>query len=210
MIKSVIFDMDGTLLDSSFAMTQTVNQIRDTLGLKPISQEFLEFHINQPDIDLPMTFYGLKEYTPEYRALFKDIYMQNSTRYVKPYEGVFELLHYLKDHDIFMSIATNASDFFANHMLEDCHMLDFFDLVIGANNVPNKKPEPDMVHLILDQSNTHKDASILIGDSIKDEWAAKHSNVPFIFADWGYGTSNTATMKIETISKLSDYFKEVL
>jgi len=202
--------MDGTLLDSSFAMTYTVNHIRESLGLEPISQEYLEFHINQPDIDLPMKFYGVKKYKASHQELFRKHYMQSSSLYVKPYLGVHELLQFLKERNIVLSIATNASDFFAKHMLKNCKLLDFFDFIIGANHVTNRKPDPAMLNLIAKSSaiNTHQ--SIVVGDSIKDELAAKNAGMGFLFADWGYGTSDTAKIKIQNIDKLSDYFKTIL
>ncbi|MDX1808803.1 MAG: HAD family hydrolase [Sulfurospirillaceae bacterium] len=210
MIRSIIFDMDGTLLDSSFAMTCTVNHIRESLGLEPISKEYLEFHINQPDIDLPMKFYGVKEYTQAHHELFRKHYIQNSNLYVQPYVGARELLQFLKNKNITLSIATNASDFFAKHMLANCDMLDYFDFIVGANNVKNRKPEPDMFHHIIENSSIDTKQSIVIGDSIKDELAAKNADIEFLFADWGYGTSDTAKIKIQNIDKLRDYLQDIL
>lgn len=210
MIKSIIFDMDGTLLDSSFAMTCTVNHIRKSLGLEPISKEYLEFHINQPDSDLPMKFYGVKEYSASHHELFRKHYMESSNLYVKPYVGALELLQFLKDKNLTLSIATNASDFFAKHMLENCKLLDYFDFIIGANNVPKRKPDPAMLHHIVKSSSIDTHQSIVVGDSIKDELAALNAGMDFLFANWGYGKSDTAKIKIQNISNLHEYFKEIL
>ncbi len=125
MIKSVIFDMDGTLLDSSGAMTYSVNYVREFMGLNHIDKAYVEHQLNQPDGNLPMLLYGTKEYTKEQQTLFRKHYLDNSPSFVKPYDGVPLLLEYLKSRDISLGIATNAPDFFAKHMLSACGLGDF-------------------------------------------------------------------------------------
>ncbi|MCF6174122.1 MAG: HAD family hydrolase [Campylobacteraceae bacterium] len=204
-IKSIIFDMDGTLLDSSYALTCSINFVRKSLGLKPLKKETLEYYINEPDQDLSMIFYGTHEYLDEHREMFKKHYLKTANLYVKPYDGAYDLLEFLKLKKIDLSIATNASDYFAKSMLKHAKMLDYFTLIIGSNNVKNSKPNPDMIDLICGKLNKSKNQTILIGDSIKDELAAKNSNVGFVFANWGYGRSNNSK-KFDNIFQLIDYF----
>ena len=210
MIKSVIFDMDGTLLDSSKAMTYSVNYVRDIMGLGQIDKEFIENQLNQPDGDLPMLLYGTKEYTKEQQSLFRNHYLENSPKFILPYAGVLELLKYLKSEKISLSIATNAPDIFAKHMLSSCKLDGFFDCIVGANNVEKTKPDPQMLQMICDKLSVSIEHSAFVGDSIKDEWAAKNANMPFIFADWGYGSSTSATNRQENVYKLHSYFMKDL
>jgi len=142
MKKSIIFDMDGTLLDSSLAMTISVNHVRKSFGLNPIEKEYLEFHINQPGVDLPMKLYEVPHYTQEHRNRFAKHYLANANLHVKPYDGAYELLEALHVKGMTLSIATNATDFFARNMLEGQGMLKFFSHIIGANNVKKSKPNP--------------------------------------------------------------------
>ncbi len=209
MIKSVIFDMDGTLLDSSYAMTCSVNFVRNSMGLEPIEKEYLEYHINQPDLNLPMHLYGTKQYSPAQQKLFREHYLENSTLHVKPYDGALELLKYLKSKGTYQSIATNAPDIFAKHMLKNCKLADFFAFIVGANNVEKSKPNPQMLNLICEKTSTIAEQTIFIGDSIKDEMAAKNANMKFIFADWGYGQS-VSENKIKSVKKLQDYLENIL
>ncbi len=204
-IKSIIFDMDGTLLDSSYAMVQSVNYVRDSLGLPPLEKAFLEYHINQPDQDLPMLFYGTPQYVPEHRELFKTHYLENANLHVKVYDGVFETLDILKEKGIILSVATNASDFFAYNMLEHQKILHFFDFVVGANCVKSPKPEPDMLHLIFDKSQISFEHSLLVGDSIKDELAAKNAGIDFLFANWGYGEKKSKEKTINSLREIIQF-----
>ncbi len=209
LIKSIIFDMDGTLLDSSYALTCSVNFVRESIGLEPLEKETLEYYINRPNQDMPMIFYGTREYLREHIEMFRTHYMQNANLYVKPYNRVYELLDFLKSQDMMMSIATNASDYFAKNMLKYAKMLDYFSHIIGANNVENSKPNPDMINLICKKTDKSKKNTILIGDSIKDEQAAKNANIDFLFANWGYG-EGSGEKKFDDIIELISYLKRII
>jgi len=198
---SIIFDMDGTLIDSSAAMTHSVNYVRNTLGLSPIAKEFLEYHINQPDQHLPKIFYNTDEYDPAHRALFKDHYMHFSPSMIALYPDVREMLHQLSQK-AYLAIATNASDFFARHMLEQMGIIEHFSAIVGANNVAEPKPSPLMVYHLMDTLGSEPSKTILVGDSIKDELAASNAGINFIFAGWGYGTSETASLRAHNIHEL--------
>ncbi len=197
--------MDGTLLDSSLAMTISVNHVRDSYGLKPIKKEYLEFIINAPCVDLPMKLYDIKEYTGEHKDRFAKHYLANANLHVKPYDGAYELLESLHVEGYKLSIATNASDFFARNMLEGQDMLKFFSHIVGANNVEKNKPDPDMLQHISELSKIPLENSLLVGDSIKDEGAAKSANIDFLFASWGYGKSSDFTESFKNMAELNEY-----
>lgn len=201
----IIFDMDGTLIDSSFAMTCSVNHVREHLGLSPMVKEDLEYYINQPDQDLPKIFYNTQEYDPTHRSLFRDHYLKTSSQHIVLYPDVKEMLHFMSTRAK-LCVATNASDFFARHMLEHLNIIDFFDGVVGANNVPSPKPHPMMLELLMENTHSVKERTIMVGDSIKDEQAAENADIPFIFANWGYGKSETASMKAHNVHELIALF----
>lgn len=210
-IESIIFDMDGTILDSSFAMTNSVNHVRGLLGLEPIQKEFLEYHINAPDQNMPFIFYGTHEYQEEHRNAFKEHYLANANTHVKPYPGAIELLKALHVRDIHLSVATNASDFFAYNMLEAQDMLKYFRYIVGANNVEKSKPDPHMIEYIINKSRAPKERTLLVGDSIKDELAAKNAGVRFVFASWGYGElQDKSSMMCEDLTGLQKHLEKFL
>jgi phosphoglycolate phosphatase len=209
-IKSIIFDMDGTLLDSSFALTCSVNHVRESLGLAPVEKEMLEFYINEPNQDLPKIFYNTDGYNPAHKALFTEHYLANANLHVKPYEGAYELLEFLHVRGVTLSIATNAADIFARNMLQAQGMLDFFSFIVGANNVERSKPHPDMLEYISKLSKIPLSQSILVGDSVKDEGASISANIDFMFAKWGYGKSQNAKYQFEDIFDLKEHLKGLL
>jgi phosphoglycolate phosphatase len=209
-IKSIIFDMDGTLLDSSYALTCSVNHVRKSLGLAPVEKEMLEFCINEPDQDLPKIFYNTDGYDPSHKALFAEHYLANANLHVKPYEGAHELLEFLHVKGFTLSIATNAADIFALNMLKGQGMLEFFSFIVGANNVERSKPHPDMLEHIAKLSNIPLSQTILVGDSVKDEGASQNANVDFMFAKWGYGKADNAKNQFEDIKELKEHLAGLL
>jgi phosphoglycolate phosphatase len=197
--------MDGTLLDSSYALTCSVNHVREYLGLEAVSKEYLEYYINEPNQNLAQIFYATKEYNPIHKEMFKEHYLKNANLHVKPYTGAYELLKNLKNAGFKLSIATNASDFFAINMLKAQNMLNFFECIVGANMVKNPKPKPDMIYKACKLTSTKLKNSVLIGDSLKDEGAAKNAKIDFLFAKWGYGTSKSPTYTFDNLSELENF-----
>ncbi len=203
---SIIFDMDGTLVDSSLALTHSVNYVRDTLGLEPIDQRALEYYINQPNQRLPLILYNTPEYQKEHIALFCQHYIKNSAQYVTLYDGVEEMLSFLSQR-AWLGVATNASDFLARHVLEHLQIDHYFDAIVGSNNVSEPKPSPQMLHLVMQNLSSQQDKTFLVGDSSKDELAAHHAKIAFIFAKWGYGKSESATINVSDIEALMRFLK---
>ena len=205
MKKSIIFDMDGTLVDSSYAMTNSINHVRESIGLEKISQDFLEYHINAPDQNLPKLFYGTDEYDPIHKKLFYDHYMDTISSNIRLYDGIFNLLSNLKSKGFILSVATNASSYFAINILKATNIFSYFDLIVGANMVKNPKPAPDILEYICDKTSIKAHESILIGDSKKDEFAAKNTNMDFIFVHWGYGENENSNDTFTNTKDLGDY-----
>ncbi len=187
-MKNIIFDMDGTLIDSSEAITNSVNFVRSQIGLPPIDKETVTKNINLPDADLPKIFYNTNEYREEHRELFRKHYHNECITNIKLYPGIKEVLEILSK-DFTLSIATNASDFFAIKMLKYLKIENHFQTVLGRNNVENVKPHPEIVEKTLNLLNGKKENSLLIGDSEKDELTAKNAKIKFIFVEWGFGKS---------------------
>ena len=199
--------MDGTLIDSGDVITNTINFVRQNLGLDAIPKDLMLKQLNNPDINSAEFFYGTSEFTPQQTELFTNYYDKYCTKDIKLYDGIYKLLERLSKKYI-LSVATNASSRFAKQMLKALNIDKFFNYVIGHDMVKNPKPAPDIILKTLDKLNIKQKDVILIGDSQKDKRAAKEAKIKFLPVNWGFSENNIdGICDIKTLEeKIYEYF----
>ena len=192
-MKLVIFDMDGTLIDSKKDITISVNHIRKLhYNLEPLSEEFVVEAINMEVRNLPKLFYNTQVYEQKDRDVFESFYEKQCTQNLYLYNGIKEVLLTLKDKGIKLSVATNAPTKFAKLMLNSLGVKNMFDVIVGADEVSMPKPSPQMLYKILGFYNFDKlkDKAWMIGDNSKDMLSAKNAGIQSVFATWGFSSQS--------------------
>lgn len=198
-MRLIMFDMDGTLVDSSNAITNTVNYVRENIGFEKLEKEFILEKINDPKINAAELLYGTKEFTKDQVVLFEEYYNENCLLDLKVYDGINKLIDDLKT-DFTLAVATNASSQFAKKMLEHVGLKQHFSSILGFDSVKNPKPHPEMVHKILNNHSILNHNAQLIGDSHKDIMAATKANVDSVLVNWGF--SNHEKDAIHSVEEL--------
>ena len=188
--RIIIFDMDGTLVDSALDITTAINLVREEISLSPLTTQTVVDAINGDHHGLAKIFYDTQEYKQEHRELFENFYHQECIKNVYLYDGVFELLTALNEHNVKCSVATNAPAPFAKRILKHVQVDHFFDYIYGADT-HKSKPHPDMLNTILSNysyDNTQDLLPIMIGDSIKDIEAGLNASMDSVHVKWGFSS----------------------
>lgn len=203
-MKLIIFDMDGTLIDSGTMIANTINYVRCELGFDAMEKNFILEKVNDPKVNSAEFFYGTTHFTDRQSKLFEEYYNKNCLNDLEIYDGIKELLEDLKS-DYNLCVATNANSEFAHKMLGHLEINHFFKKIVGYNDVLKPKPHPEMVFKLIEHINTTKDKSLLIGDSHKDTQAATNAGIDSILVNWGF--SNHDKDAIENIIELEEKIK---
>ena len=194
-----MFDMDGTLIDSGFAITNTINYVRENLGFEKLEKNYILEKVNDPSINSAEFFYGTKEFTEQQTKLFEEYYNKHCLSDLAVYDGISKLIDDLSK-DFTLAVATNANSDYAHKMLNHVGLGHHFKTILGYDSVKNPKPHPEMVYKILDIHNISSQNAQLIGDSHKDIMAATRAGVDSVLVNWGF--SNHKTDAIETVEEL--------
>ncbi len=185
-LPTVIWDLDGTLVDTLANITNTVNLVRDKFGLDNVGSDIIIEYLNGTSNIKAVDIFGVAEdKLSSARELFGKYYEIECVKDIELYSKVEDTLHILSDKGYKLCVATNGSLKYAQMILEELQIITLFDCIVGSDSVTNPKPAPDMLIKALGDSDISK--SVMVGDSPKDIIAAKRANIMPLFANWGYG-----------------------
>jgi phosphoglycolate phosphatase len=193
--RLLIFDLDGTLLDTAADVHVCINAALKHMDIPAISREQSKKAIGPGSDQFFKAVFGrTSNRIEEFRAIFLPLYEEHCLVETKPFPGVVEMLQQLYGrYDL--AVATNKRRATTVKTLQGSGIMEFFEPVITPESVQRIKPAPDMIHHALDYFSCHANQALLIGDTDNDILAARAAGVPVILAEWGYGD-------MEELSKL--------
>ncbi len=200
-IKTLIFDMDGTLIDSSLVISGAINHVRKKLGLKVMDQAEILRAVNDMHTHSARYFYEADDFTENHILWFQEYYTHYHEKEVRLYDGIGALLRKAKGR-YQLSLATNAYRESALQTLKWVEIEDYFEIIRCADDVKASKPHPDMVLDILAHTKSAPHEAIMIGDSLKDKEAASRAGVSTILVDWGFSDLDDACREVGELEKL--------
>lgn len=198
----IIFDMDGTLVNSSLTIANAINYVRQNLGFDAMEQEYILKLVNDHTINPAQTFYHAKAFDADHERWFSEYYTNNHDKELVLYEGIRELLDRLKDSGHALAVATNAYRGSTIESLTHLEVDGHFDTIACYDDVPQGKPHPDMLHKILDELGHSSDKALFIGDGPRDELASQRAQIDYIMVDWGFTDHTDAVRNVSDLHKI--------
>lgn len=189
-IKGLIFDLDGTLVDTAPDLARAINQVRENKNLGPISSDELRPHVSGGSPAMLKMALGLEAFHSDYdktRAEFIKHYKKQTSDASKPFPGIDELILKLQSLKMPWGIVTNKPENLTHLLLKGWRFKDWLpSIVIGGDSLAEKKPHPMPVYSAVAALGFTPAECFMIGDSIVDMVAGKEAGCKTVLAEYGY------------------------
>lgn len=175
-IKGVIFDLDGTLIDSYQAIYLSFRYLYEKMGLPPLSFDEVKGTIGY---GLSKTFHNLlgEERVSEALSLFRQKYDEVFRQYTYLLPGAREVLETLQNKGMTLAIATNKIGRLSRGILQHFGMDKLFVTIVGDEDVSQNKPHPEMLLYAIEKMGLGKEEVVFIGDSLIDIQTGKNAGI---------------------------------
>lgn len=186
--KAVIFDMDGTILNTLEDLKNATNYSLRQFGMPERSLEEVRMFVGngiRKLVERAVPSGTSEEKIAQVLDVFLEYYEIHSADNTSPYPGILELVEKLKKSGIKTAVSTNKADVPAQELGRE-YFNGIFDLIVGQQDGLKVKPAPDSVNKILSILDIQKKDAIYIGDSDVDVQTAKNSGMDFIGVSWGF------------------------
>nr|WP_321463734.1 phosphoglycolate phosphatase [uncultured Cohaesibacter sp.] len=201
----VLFDLDGTLVDTAPDLTGALNHVLAQYQLAPFSVEKVRNTVGfgaRITIERSMSHYNKtlsEEALDIAHAQFLAHYSENICKNSQLFPGVKDVLEMFKANDIRMSVCTNKTEHLSIDLLDQIGIADYFASICGSDTVPNKKPHPDHVFSAINRAGGKCEEAILIGDSQADVQSARAAGIPVIVMSYGYTAVPSAELGADLV-----------
>ena len=193
MVKAVIFDIDGTLVNTLADLAYAMNEMLRHFGYPERSEEEIETFIGNGQRMF------VKRSLPEYARdeenidlctkYYAEKYSENVVRFSVAYDGIPETLERLKEAGIKIAVLSNKSDIHVQKIISELFGNDFFDLVLGAGRFAIK-PDPEAVLYMAEKLGVDPSESAFVGDSDVDIKTAHNAGMTALWVSWGFQKSS--------------------
>jgi len=213
----ILFDLDGTLIDSVPDLTLAVNEMLSALGRETFPEETVRYWVgNGAQMLVTRALLGKREVDTEVDealfqkalSLFLDFYAKHLAQSTVTYPHVDETLQTLKERGYRLAIITNKPFGFVTPILQGLGLDDLFELLLGGDSLPLKKPDPAPLLHACNTLEVPVERSLMIGDSKNDILAANAAGMQSIGVTYGYNYGEN--ISVHGPDTIVDDFAEIL
>lgn len=190
MIDTIIFDLDGTLLDTLEDLTDSVNYAMEQFHLQTRTIEEVQRFVGNGVAKLIERCIPQGTQNPAYEQIlnsFKEYYALHCEDKTRPYDGIIKMLEQLSKQGYHMAIVSNKFDG-AVKKLNEKYFKDYIAVAIGESATVKKKPAPDTVYQALLELACDVSRAVYVGDSEVDRQTAGNVPMPCVSVTWGFRT----------------------
>jgi phosphoglycolate phosphatase len=189
-IRAVLFDLDGTLVDSLEDLTDAVNHIRDAFSHPRLAVDAVRQKVGKGARHLVQQVLPDASEAGVDRALklfleFNRLHIADKSRL---FPGIREILHELAARGILMAVISNKNEALSALLLENLGIHNLFESVTGGDTYRERKPSPLPLLNVADRLGIPLNECVMVGDSINDIRAGQQANIASIGCTWGYGS----------------------
>uniref|UniRef100_UPI0033419F3F phosphoglycolate phosphatase n=1 Tax=Castellaniella defragrans TaxID=75697 RepID=UPI0033419F3F len=204
--NAILFDLDGTLLDTIPDLADTANAMRQDMGLPPIAEAILATYVGQgaerlvmrtlahegQTVDAPTLAQGMAGYHRHYRAF--------NGRRTRLYPGVLQGLRAFRELGARLAVVTNKLTEFTGPLLQQYGIAEFFDAVVCGDTCERRKPDPMPLLHACRILGVEPHEALFIGDSINDAEAANAAGIRVLALPYGYNEGRPVqTLRVDAI-----------
>ena len=186
--KTVIFDLDGTLLDTIEDMTDGINYVMQQFGFDQHTIEEIKSMVGNGMPKLIERVVPGGTSNPVYETVYeqyKEYYGSHCRIKTRPYDGILELLAQLRHQGFQIGIVSNKNHGKVVQLKED-FFADYIEVAIGQQENTRKKPAPDTVFMAMKELNASGQETLYVGDSEVDKMTADHAGLTCVLVSWGF------------------------
>jgi len=206
----LVFDLDGTLVDSVMDLRAALNEVLRERGHRALSRAEVKHMIGDGVPALVARALAASGADPAEAPMalprFLEIYEANPTQLSRPYPGVPETLATLRRRGYRTAICTNKPQQATLAVMQGLDLLPLFDGVAGGDRFPVRKPHPGHLLRLIAELGARPEASAMIGDNENDAAAARSAAVPLVLVRYGYARVEPESLAADA---LLDHFSEL-
>lgn len=202
---TVVFDLDGTLVDTAPDLLGGLNHVLEHAGLEPVSLDLVANMIGhgaRAMIDKGLRYRGIEpddHLLQTYFDRFIVYYSQHIAVGSRPFDRAEAVLDELSAAGALLAVCTNKTQLLTDRLLGELGLTPRFAAILGADSVPSKKPDGDHIVRTVQAAGGDPARAIMVGDSRTDERAARNAGLPFVFVPFGYEAESVEAIGADAV-----------
>lgn len=187
MIRLAVFDLDGTIADTSEGIINSHRYAHEKMGREVPSKDILARQIGNELLKVYMDFLCFsREDAIQAIKYYRDYYAKHGINEAIMYDGIPQMFRELKQAGCHLAVATLKAERFAKHMMKNLGISEMLDVVCGMNETDDRT-KAEMIQYCMSSVNCKPEETVMVGDSEQDLAAANAAHVGFVGVNYGFG-----------------------